>query len=171
MKSWMDRLKGDDSKKIGQVIELIEEMLVDRHRRIFSWEVEIDLMLIVQPRTPEWSRIILDQLKSVAQTSRKPVNAITNSHNPLMRAIRLERPEEFQMVLRKKLWSDSDPGSTEVLQVHSRPNAKDGSGYFSTLVFAEGSGPLYGRHGEMTSIERNFATANAVGHYGLWGIG
>lgn len=166
VKYWITRLKQDASIPFRHVLEFIEETLVGRYQRIFAWELEIDLRWTKDPETPP--NDIFGRLRDIAQAARKPTNAISTFHNPLRRARRMDRPDEFLAILRSKGWSDNDPGSTEALHRSQQANVQE---YFSTLVAPLDTSPLYGRHKENKMLEEQFALTNIIGLFGLGGIG
>lgn len=170
VKKWMTELgEKQDSKGFCELLNLIEQMLlVPRFQRIFAWEVEVDLVWIKNPEVGPDDALVLERLREVVQSPRKPSNAISSAHNPLMRAIRLGRSHEVQEILRNAQWSDISPGVTKEL-LHSQP--RHVGRYYSTLVSPQGSSPLYGRQKEYNWLQRKFKDRNTLGLYGLGGIG
>jgi len=163
---WISDLEKDDSKKFGEVLKMIREMLQEeRSQRIFAWEVEIDLFILMEPPKP-WEEIVL-RFEGIVQFSRKAVNAIGTTHNPLVRARNKDRPKPFLNLLINRKWSDNIPGSTK----ESRRLSFDLKEWFSNLETPEDRKKMYGRQEESQWIETQFAEAPSIGLYGLGGVG
>ncbi|KAJ4299795.1 hypothetical protein N0V90_005041 [Kalmusia sp. IMI 367209] len=169
VEKWIETLAKDDSRRFGEVLELIGEMLrEDPARRIFAWEIEIDLVILMKvPETTEAWREVIQRFRGIVQSSRKHINRISTTHNPLVRARNKRRPDEFLDLLIKGNWSDRIPGSTKDSRRLSYRLAEP----FSNLEMPEDRKISYGRQKENQWIENEFANAPSVGLYGLGGVG
>jgi serine/threonine protein kinase len=162
VRDWILELRDDDSRRYHAILDLVDGMLkMQPERRIFAWEVEIDLFSFVGPKQPP--HCIIARLESIVQG---PDKAITD-HNPLVRAREMKRSPEFLQVLIGEKWPENIPGLTEDLQMRSRKN----STYFSTLEVSKDRSPLYGCLEEVRWIEEKFAETSTLGLCGFGGVG
>jgi serine/threonine protein kinase len=156
----------------SEVLELIVEMLLPKHERIFSWEVEIDLFIILNPDNhPEE---VTERLRKIVQ---KSMGTNLRTHNPFVRAqqrAHLEekppkkRSPEYFEVLAENGWQEYVPQST----TDGRQSAEPVQNPLSNFSPSEHRvGDIYGGQSLYRSISAGFAKSDTVVLYGLAGIG
>jgi serine/threonine protein kinase len=167
---YLQEIRRQDEDK--EVLALIEEMLQPRNKRIFSWEVEIDLFIILDKRGhPEE---IAERLSKIIQKSR---GTNLQTHNPYVRAkekARLEkgtvkkRSPEFFRILAKGRWQEYVPQST----TDGLPSVASVQSPLSNFPPSKHrTGGIYGGQGLYTSISAGFRHSDIVVLYGMAGVG
>jgi len=167
VQDWSRQLRaGEDTNKcfLG-LLDLIQEMMEPKDRRIFIWEVNMDLYDLTGTRTIEQLK---QHLRKVVQPSRKSLNALDNNHNPLQRAI--SKGKDWQVsILEGQKWSVMDPPVIE-------NTLTERVEYYSTLDTSPqnndfASHGLLGRHDTDRRITEAFNKCKCVGIYGVSGMG
>jgi serine/threonine protein kinase len=150
--------------QIEALIVLIGEMVRPIEERIYSWEVEVDLHMIIHPDLSELA--LLQILKEAIQSSRTLNHGI--KHNPMRRAKEARKPQSFLKMLEDAKWYDHTPGSTEEL----KRRKADVSKYHSTLKAPPYEDSLFGFQKLDQRIAELFASkVDSVALYGLGGMG
>jgi len=166
VEEWIMKLGENADEIFRKVLDLTKEMLDGRAKRIFSWEVDVDLYGLVGPDTSEAG--VIKRLKKVVQSSDAYVSGLHVQHNPLVRAKKRHgTSNKFLMILRAHRWSDEFPGSTGEL----RRRIQHVDYYYSTLPELNGGTPLYGRQDLGNQISKGFGKSDSVALFGFGGIG
>jgi serine/threonine protein kinase len=155
-----------------QVLGLIEEMLRPIDQRVFSWEVEIDLFILLDSsRHPDE---VTERLGKAVQPSR---GFNVRAHNPYSRAkaqAQLERGKtkkrspEFFEVLEMAGWREYSPQSTSDFLKPTMPVQNP----LSTIPISRQKGDeIRGRQNLYAQISDGFKESDAVVLYGMAGVG
>lgn len=154
---WIDHLRTDGGILLNTVLDLILGMLCSQEERIFAWEVEVDLYILLNPNSSVAA--IQDRLMSVVQTSR----SMNSKHNPFSRAKRNGRPDWFRNILLQHGWDEFNPPGMKLTR---EPKVHQ---HYSTLPthFSQ----LRGRQNIIHQLSMGFSEENCVGLYGLGGVG
>ncbi|ORY06035.1 kinase-like domain-containing protein [Clohesyomyces aquaticus] len=164
--SWIDELReNEENTWFSLVIGLVSEMLIEKAKRIFIWEVHMDLYEKENPRLSESK--LTEFFHDVAQLS----GNLNIDHNPLRRS--MEKKKEWQVaVLKSKHWSDN------LLEATPQQNMRneDAAGPYSTLERCSHwkdfqNTPCFGRHEIDSRMAEEFKYSHFVGLHGLGGIG
>jgi serine/threonine protein kinase len=179
VKQWIVRLReeGAQDTVFIKILDLVSEMLVeDKNKRIFIWEVHMDLyeMANEQTKFKLTEADLQDYYRNhVVQPSRKSLAAISNNHNPLTRAKKLKKGWQVEVLGNSKnKWHDGEPEQTEELKIKRHSTGIN----YSTLKDCPQTHEFdrtdfYGRHDIDLKISEGFRELNCVGLYGLSGIG
>jgi serine/threonine protein kinase len=168
--SWVNRLKeGDHDQAFYGLLEIIEEMLQEKNRRIFSWEVDVDIFELLNGGVEE--EMLRKRLEAVVQASKTAHSSIDNKHNPLQRAERKGQDWKID-ILKQNKWSNWKPETLVTTSADSdveewRHSTLDDFAYTHEYV----QNQLYGRHDIDKQIAAGFAKWKIVGLYGISGIG
>jgi serine/threonine protein kinase len=171
IQEWMEHLRdgtaeGDD---FCRLLDLVEEMLVDRYQRIFIWELHMDLFEMTYPR-PTQEKLI-KEYRRVVQPSGHPIDDASNHHNPLKRALKRRKTWQESILVREK-WSVCKPKPSTELNVEVRGSTR----FYSTLqectlMDTYEQGTLFGRQDMDDRITGAFRVSSIVGLFGIAGIG
>ncbi|KAF2465668.1 uncharacterized protein BDR25DRAFT_345891 [Lindgomyces ingoldianus] len=168
--SWIEGLKkGENDQRFYGLLEIIEEMLQEKDQRIFSWEVDVDIFVLLNPCVGE--KGFRERLEHVVQASKTSLSLIDNKHNPLQRAVRKKQYWKIS-ILKRMMWSNWKPEA----MVKTRPGSKMAERCYSTLgdfAYTQDyvQNPLYGRHNVDKKIAAGFARSKIIGLHGISGIG
>ncbi|CAN9202387.1 unnamed protein product [Alternaria alternata] len=110
VESWIEHLRSktesaEDPKKVSdiiQVLDVIGEMLLSRYKRIFAWEVEMDLYEIFNPNASVGDRA--KRLRNIVQPSATPLDQTKEQHNPMRRAILHSKGQWYTEILQGRDW-------------------------------------------------------------------
>lgn len=168
--SWIEGLKkGENDQPFYGLLEIIEEMLQEKDQRIFSWEVDVDIFVLLKPRAGE--KGFRERLEDVVQASKTSLSSIDNKHNPLQRAVRKKQHWKID-ILERMMWSNWKPEAMVITRTDSemaerRYSTLDDFAYTQDYV----QNPLYGRHDVDKKIAAGFARSKIIGLHGMSGIG
>lgn len=146
-----------------QILALIDEMLRPRENRIFSWEVDVDLFIILDKAShPEK---VTERLRAAIQPSRGQ-RALTR-HNPYTRAKKRNRSESFLEILKEYHWHPYSPQSTTDGFQRATPVHKP----LSNLCTSKIGEDLYGGQSLYRQISNSFSKSDIAVLYGVAGVG
>ncbi|KAH8725182.1 kinase-like domain-containing protein [Phaeosphaeriaceae sp. PMI808] len=154
-----------------EVLALIDEMLLPREERLFSWEVEVDLFIILDKSSPNE---VIEKLREVVQESRGP--NLQEKHNVFRRAEQKElaedgkdkkRTSEFFNILTKNKWYDHSPQATTEDFGHIKPVM----GPRSNFPAQRAGDDLCGGQELFMHISQGFKRSDIVALYGVTGVG
>ncbi|KAF2656071.1 hypothetical protein K491DRAFT_757864 [Lophiostoma macrostomum CBS 122681] len=166
VEDWRKQLQENSSRdQDREVLALIAEMLLPRERRIHSWEVDIDLFIILNKASPEE---IINHLSKVIQASRG-LDTRTK-HNPHKRAQgkhgHKEWGPDFLRLLEDNLWQEFSPGTTS----NGFSQAASVSKPLSNIAL-QGQKDMCGGQNLYRKISNGFSKSDIVVLYGMGGVG
>lgn len=146
---------------IRKAVELIEEMVKPVAERPFAWEIEIDLLNLIDPDITEDE--LLDALTKVIQKAREVDRCLL--HNPWKRAKGNRRSRQFLEILQKAGWCDEETQEP-------RRNARLRNQWVSTVRQLRKKEVLeIGREGTFDQISTVLKDNTSVALSGLGGAG